>query len=157
MSGIGLTIDLQGIEEAIAYNSGVVQRLGNIRPLGLTLATVIQEDVDQRFDSAPGVEQSGTVYGGVTWDALTDAYLRANPRRQGGQQLRDTGELLGSFQVGDPNNIFLSGPDFVEFGSRLPKAAGLNTRRELLPAHEELIKTLRTAIEIYVVEGETDG
>lgn len=155
MSGIGISTEVIGLDEALLLLDGAAERAQDIGPLGLTLAEIFQSDVDQRFDSSPGVRQSGEVWGGVFWEALSEAYLRANPSRESGQQYRDTGKLLNSFQVGDPNNIFESGRDFVVFGSALEKARGLNNRRQIVVVHPELIEQLRAAIALYIGEGKT--
>jgi hypothetical protein len=99
---------------------------------------VIQSDVDERFDTAPATTSGGTVYGGETWPALTPGYLKANPRRQNGKLLNDTGELLQSFTIGGKANIFKSTKDAIEFGSGLAKAAGLQNKRPMLFEHQEL-------------------
>lgn len=155
MSGIGISAEVIGLDEALLLLDGAAERSQDISPIGLTLGLIAQADVDQRFESAPGVRQSGEVWGGVFWPALSDPYLAANPRREGGQQLRDTGELLNSFQVGGFGNVFRSGEDFMIFGSALPKAAGLNRLRQLVVVHPELVEQWRQAIALWIGEGRT--
>ena len=81
-------------------------------------------DIDERFDSAPGVESGGVVYGGVYWPPLSESYLAKNPRRFGGQILRDTGELQQSFTANGA--VFEANFQEVVVGTSLPKARGLH-------------------------------
>lgn len=150
-----INLDLQGLEAVLNRIENVSARAADLRPLGNTLGLIFQGDVDERFNTSPGVRQTGTVYGGVTWEALSDAYLAANPKREGGQQLRDTGELLNSFVVGGAANIFQVDPDGAVFGSALEKAEFLNRKRPLIVVHDDLVTALGNAIALYVTEGIT--
>lgn len=110
---------------------------------------IVQSEVDEVFNSAPGVRSSGSVYNGETWDELTEAYLKARPIREGGQQLRDTGELLQSLQVGGGGNVLTSDSDSITFGSNLPKARGLQNKRPFLVATETMAELVAKAIARY--------
>lgn len=114
---------------------------------------MVQADVDQRFSTAPGVRQTGTVYGGAQWERLSEAYLRSNPRREGGQQLRDTGELAQSFLVSRKGNVLQSDGDSITFGSSLPKARYNQARRRMLFVHAALVEQVAATIELYISEG----
>jgi hypothetical protein len=115
-----------------------------LKPEQLTQAAagirlIIQSDVDQRFDSAPGVETGGTVWGDAYWGAVQPQYLEYHPRRVGGQLLRDTGELQQSFTAEGTSINEISGDEFV-FGSALPKAGKLNRDRSLIFWYPRLIE-----------------
>lgn len=136
----GFRIDTSDLERLQATMGLSAKRLKDLRPLARDTALIIQSDVDERFDTAPSTTSGGTVYGGRQWAELTPAYLKANPRRQGGKLLNDTGELLQSFTAGGAGNIFNSTAQAIEFGSGLAKAAGLQEKRPMLFAHPELIE-----------------
>lgn len=134
----GFSIDTSDLERLRETLNLTAKRLSDLRPLARDTALIVQADVDERFATAPSTTSGGSVYGGGSWAKLTDNYLKRNPRRQGGQLLRDTGELLQSFTVGGGGNIFKSTKDAIEFGSGLAKAAGLQEKRPMLFEHDEL-------------------
>ena len=151
-----------GIEISVSSLDGVVSNLTEIQSrvskwgtsqAALAIALAVQADIDQRFETAPGVRSSGTVYGGVTWERLTEAYLRSNPRRDGGKQLRDTGELLQSFQVNASGNVFERQPNSITIGSKLPKARGLNRKRQMIVVHDPLLQAVKSILELYIRTG----
>ena len=149
------TFDIQitGLTEALQLFDGIKQRSGDLRPVGTTIGLLIQSDVDERFNSAPGTESGGSVYGGLSWAALSEAYLKSRPDRRGGQILRDTGELLSSFTIGGRGNVFRPDSNSVTFGSALPKARGLNKKRPMLAVHPPLVDAVARAILAYIAEG----
>lgn len=147
------TIEITGLEKVLDTLDKLSQRASDIRPIANTIGLIAQGDVDERFNSSPGVRQGGQVYGGVTWDSLTEAYLRANPRREGGQIMRDTGELLNSFTVGGKGNVFEAQATQITFGSALPKATGLHRKRPILVVHDDLVQAIAAAMEAWIVEG----
>jgi hypothetical protein len=146
-----IRIEQEGLEEAIA-SLVLLEDPIDMTELANTLALLTQADVDERFNSSPGVRTGGAVFGGVTWEPLTDRYLEANPRREGGQLLRDTGELLNSFQVGDAFNVLESDASSVTFGSALPKARGLSEKRPMLFVHDQLADSALEAIALFISE-----
>jgi hypothetical protein len=152
---MAISIEVQFLAETIASIQGIGDRAGNLNPVARNVGLVCQSDVDERFNSSPGVRQSGRVYGGVTWERLTESYLRSNPRREGGQQLRDTGELAQSFLVGRKGNVLKSDNTSITFGSALPKARWMNRKRKLLPIHPQLVQGVARAIELYLTRGIT--
>lgn len=104
---------------------------------------ILQQDADYRFETAPPTEIGGTVYGGVEWQALSEAYLAENPRRYGGQILRDTGELLQTLtNEASPYNIYDVGESYLVFGSSLAKAGKLQKQRPFLFWHPQLIEKI---------------
>lgn len=145
MASTTIEISEEGLAEAIAALHTLTTPV-NFTDLATDLALIAQADVDERFNRAPAVRSGGVVYGGESWPALTDPYLKANPRREGGQILRDEGELLNSFQVGDQYHISEATPNSVTFGSSLPKARGLQEKRPMLFVHDELADTVLNAI-----------
>ncbi len=149
MASTTIEISEEGLAEAIASLHTLATPI-DFTDLATDLALVAQADVDERFNRAPAVRSGGVVYGGESWPALSDRYLEANPRREGGQILRDTGELLNSFQVGDSYNTSAATSNTVTFGSSLPKARGLQERRPMLFIHGELADTVLNVIAEYV-------
>jgi hypothetical protein len=93
------------------------------------------------------------VYGGETWEALSERYLKTHPKREGGQQLRDTGELAQSFAVGLRGNVLRSTAKEIVFGSALPKARGLHRKRKILFLHSTLIKQVKKVFAAYATAG----
>lgn len=148
---LSVSVDPMAAQELTRSLGAVAARANNLKPVNQEALLVVMADVDERFRSAPRVRASGTVYGGATWERLTDAYLNSNPRREGGQQLRDTGELLQSFQIGQRGNVTENRTDGWSFGSALPKARGLRHKRPLVFFHVALIDTLETLYLAYVV------
>lgn len=145
-----VTIKIDGLKEAIANLRQMGDRLSNVGPISRDILLVAQADVDERFNSAPSTEAGGQVYGGVDWPHLSAKYLNRNPRRLGGQLLRDSGELLQSYGIGGVGNIATVRPDMIVFGSALPKARGLANRRPQVFVHPELIRTASNVVELYV-------
>lgn len=137
MASTTFGIEVEGLEQAIA-SMVALQSPIDFRQVATDVALFTQADVDQRFDVAPQVRAGGVVYGGEVWPALNEPYLQANPRRDGGQILRDTGELLQSFQVGGAGNLSEVTQNTIVFGSALPKARGLQEKRPMLFVHDEL-------------------
>lgn len=142
---------IDGIDQILARLDQVQARATDLSAIARDTALIIQADVDERFDTAPSTRSGGAVFGGLTWAPLTDAYLAANPRRQSGQLLRDTGELQQSFTIGGTGNVFRSDRQSVTFGSALPKARGLAKDRPILVAHDELIDTIEALWTGYVL------
>lgn len=151
---MSIAINIDGLQQATDQLTGLSRRIVDVTPIARALLLALQADVDERFDSSPSVASGGTVYGGIQWEKLTDSYLKRNPRRQGGQILRDTGELLQSYQVGQTGNISQVRPTEITFGSALPKARGLANKRPQLIVHDGLIEVLDNIVSRWVVEGE---
>jgi len=147
------SVSVAGIAAALASIDEIKARSVNLQPVAQAVGLAAQADVDERFNSSPGVRSDGQAYGGVTWERLTDAYLAQNPKREGGQQLRDTGELLNSFTVGGEGNVLQAGGSEITFGSALPKARGLANKRPLLIVHPDLVEAIAAIFEAYVVRG----
>lgn len=144
----GFTVETEGFEQAIRLVEGVSMKsqTWGTSSAGRDILLLIQADVDERFAGAPAVESGGLVYGGVMWKPVSPEYLESNPRRAGGQLLRDTGELLQSFTAGGAGNISERNPQEVTFGSALPKARGLNRDRPLLVVHDELLDNVEVLL-----------
>ena len=104
---------------------------------------MMQEDVDTRFANAPAVEVGGEVYGGVQWRSLSESYLVQNPRRFGGQILRDTGELQQSLtSEGHPYGVFEVSETEIVFGTALGKASRLQRDRPFIFWHPILLEKI---------------
>lgn len=116
---------------------------------GAGIRLIVQADVDQRFDSAPGVETGGTVWGDAYWGAVQPQYLEYHPRRIGGQLLRDTGELQQSFTAEGTSINEISGDEFV-FGSALAKAGRLHRDRSLIFWHPRLLEQVAEYLSIWL-------
>lgn len=143
-------IEIKGLDQVISRIDGIRIRANDLSAIARDTALVIQADVDERFDTAPSTTSGGAVYGGLTWEPLTEAYLKRNPRRQGGQLLRDTGELQQSFTIGNSGNVFQYDNHSVTFGSALPKARGLAKKRPMIVVHDELVDTIQALWREYV-------
>lgn len=131
----------------------IVERAGNIRPHAPEIHQILQDDIQQRFDEAPGVRETAAVLGGVVWESLSDAYLRRRPDREGGQQLIDTQRLRESFTLGDRDNIASATDNQIEFGSDVVYAAAQDERRPIAFFHEDLTETVADSVAEYVLYG----
>lgn len=143
-------INVEGLGRVIELTSGMQQRLTNMVPIATDIQLAVQADVDERFNQAPSTEEGGTVYGGEFWPALSEDYLKYNPQRQGGQILRDTGELLQSYTIGQKGNVANAAPTEVSFGSAIPKAGYLSERFPQVFIHDDLISVVENIVVGYV-------
>jgi hypothetical protein len=144
-------VEITGLEAAIAQLEGIGDRSSNVRGMSRDILLAAQADVDARFESAPRVETGGAVVGGVNWPRLSPRYLKANPRRVGGQVLRDFGTLQQSYGLGQVGNIATVSSNEIVFGSALPKARGLAKRRPQVFIHAGLIRTVTNIVEAYAL------
>lgn len=148
-----VTVEIDGLEQAITSLEGIGDRVSDIRGMSRDILLACQADTDRRFDSAPRTETGGAVYGGINWPALSDRYLRDNPRRQGGQVLRDFGTLQQSYGLGRTGNISDVSSDEIVYGSALPKARYLARKRPQVFLHRELIQVATNIVEAHVLGG----
>ena len=139
---LSIQVDPESARLVAELVGGVAARVADLTPINQEALLMVQADVDQRFASAPRVRSTAMVWGGETWPSLSNMYLEDNPRREGGQQLRDTGELLQSFQVGQRANVTQSDASGWTFGSALPKASELHQDRPLIFFHPQLSDNL---------------
>lgn len=149
-----IEIDVGQLAQTIGTLDGIEERASNLAPLAPTIGLICQADVDERFNTSPNVRSGGTVYGGVRWERLSEAYLKARPIREGGKILRDTGELAQSFLVAKKGNVLKGSRSAITFGSALPKARYNQRSRPMLFVHPQLVIQVARAIEIYLT-GET--
>ncbi|PZV19183.1 MAG: hypothetical protein DCF22_00515 [Leptolyngbya sp.] len=147
------TAEISGLREQVKQLQALATRTSDLSGVAPKLYAIAQKDFTLRFQSSPSVTSSAAVYGGATWNRLSDAYLKRNPNRKGGKQLIDTGELRRSFLRGKPGNIARVVGKTVEFGSSLPKAEWMNKKRPLVVEHEQLAKEAGAAIETYITTG----
>lgn len=145
-----VNVQVRGLNQAIARLKDMGKRMQDIRPVSRDILLAVQADVDRRFSQSPPTETGGNVWGGEYWPHLTEEYLSSNPRRVGGQLLRDTGELQQSFGVGQVGNIAIARPQEIVFGSSLPKARGLAKKRPLVFAHPVLLEDIGSIVEFHL-------
>jgi hypothetical protein len=150
-----------GIKQEIDFSelAAVTQKLADIKikaedirgEAANGIRLILQEDVDYRFETAPPTETGGIVYGGVQWNSLNEAYLGRNPRRYGGQILRDTGELQQSLtNEASPYNIYEVGESYLVFGSALAKAGKLQKQRKFIFWHPQLLEKIAEFLANYL-------
>ena len=141
--GIKLSIDSSEINKEIKRIAGFKLRAEDITAAAPAIRLMMQEDVDTRFANAPSVETGGEVLGGVQWRSLSESYLVQNPRRYGGQILRDTGELQQSLTVeGHPYEVFNATESEIVFGTALTKASRLQRDRPFIFWHPILLEKI---------------
>lgn len=141
--GIKLTIDSSEINKEVNRIAGFKLKAQDIVSVAPAIRLLIQEDVDTRFNSAPLTEVGGEVYGGVQWRSLSESYLVQNPRRFGGQILRDTGELQQSLTAeGHPYGVFNVTDSEIVFGTALVKASRLQRDRPFIFWHPILLEKI---------------
>lgn len=170
-----IEIEIEGLAAALAGLQEIGDRASDLQAVAPAVFLALQSQVDEVFNSAPGVESGGKVYGGAYWEPVSEAYLAARDKyppsyssrvrsRRGGQLLRDTGELLNSIgigsQLGGPGGgntgdriAELEGGDTFVFGTALPKAKGLNRDRPFLYVFPEMIESVSNVLELYLTEG----
>ena len=97
------------------------------------IVQIIMQAEEIRFRNAPGVSINGMTEDGITWNALSDNYLRSRPDRVGGQQLIDSKELMYAVSTPGYNNqqIDISGNQ-ITFRITLDYAAKVNKERPYL-------------------------
>ncbi len=147
------TAEISGLKQQIKQLNQIATRATDLTGAAPKLYAIAQRDFTQRFTSSPSVTSSAEVYGGVRWERLSEAYLKSNPRRQGGKQLIDTGELRRSFIRGKPGNIARTVGGTVEFGSSLQKAVWVDKKRPLVAESPQLAKEASAAIEDFITNG----
>jgi hypothetical protein len=149
--GLKVTIATKDISRISEQLNGIQLRSQDIRAGGDAIRLLLQEDTDLRFQSAPAVETGGEVYGGVQWRALSESYLAQNPRRYGGQILRDTGELQQSLTAeGHPYSVWSISESEAVFGTALAKAGYLQRDRPFLFWHPLLLEKIANYLARYV-------
>lgn len=149
--GIKLEIDYTELNKVAKKLGDIKLKAEDIRGASEGIRLLMQEDVDLRFQSSPSTTTGGQVYGGVTWQPLSESYLRSRPDRVGGQILRDTGELLQSMTVeGHPYRISTATPDEIVFGTALAKAQKLQRSRPFLFWHTILVEKVATYLVNYL-------
>lgn len=148
------SLEIQGVEKVLASLGALQARAGRVTvELSRDSALIIQSEVDSVFESSPSTTSGGTVYGGKTWASLTEAYLKQRPDRASGVLLRDQGELLNSLAVGGRGNVLTSDSDSITFGTALPKARGLQNKREFLFVTDGMTDAIARRWEQFIIEG----
>ena len=97
------------------------------------IVQIIMQAEEIRFRNAPGVQITGMTDEGITWNALSESYLKSRPDRVGGQQLIDSKELMYSVSTPGYNNqqIDISGNQ-ITFRITLDYAESTNKERPYL-------------------------
>jgi phage gpG-like protein len=156
-----IEIDFSQLTNILSELQSVGDRAADLKPVARQIALIISSYTDQVFDSAPSTTVSGTVFNGAFWEALSLKYRAARNKsgkksksRDNGLQLRDTGALINSLQVGGAGNFFQSGNDFIEFGTNLPQGFN-NNSRAFLTHTDDLSNLVAKALENYIITGET--
>lgn len=90
---------------------GLMDRLGDLREPMQRIAAVMEDATERAFDT----EASPVT--GTPWQALSDNYLQANPKRQGGKILQASAGGLAASITSD------YGSDWAEIGSNKIYAA----------------------------------
>lgn len=141
--GIKLSIDSSEINKEIKRIAGFKLKAKDIAQAAPAIRLMMQEDVDTRFANAPRTEVGGEVWGGVQWRSLSESYLVQNPKRFGGQILRDTGELQQSLtSEGHPYGVFEVSETEIIFGTALGKASRLQRDRPFIFWHPILLEKI---------------
>lgn len=150
--GIKLSIDSSEINKEVNRIAGFKLKAQDIVSAAPAIRLLIQEDVDTRFNSAPLTEVGGEVYGGVQWRSLSESYLVQNPKRFGGQILRDTGELQQSLTAeGSPYGVFEVTDSEIVFGTSLVKASRLQRDRPFIFWHPILLEKIANYLINWIV------
>lgn len=107
------------------------------------IVQIIMQAEEVRFRNAPGVSITGMTDDGVTWDALSDNYLKSRPDRIGGQQLIDSKELMYAVSTPGYNHqqIDISGNQ-ITFRITLDYAAKVNKDRNYLYLSSNTIRQI---------------
>lgn len=107
------------------------------------IVQIIMQAEEVRFRNAPGVSITGMTEDGVTWDALSEGYLKSRPDRVGGQQLIDSKELMYSVSTPGYNNqqIDISGNQ-ISFTVTLDYAGKANKDRPYLYLSSNTIRQI---------------
>lgn len=147
-------IQITGLNEAQQQIRAIADRASNLNPIAPAVYQAVQEDVAQRFASSPGVRATATVFGGVQWQQLTDKYIKS-AKREGGTQLKITGDLERQFQKGQAGNVAESTANSITFGAESGKAKGVDSRRQLLPIHPELVQDVNQILAGYISSGKS--
>jgi hypothetical protein len=151
---VTFNVDKINAKDAQKYLEGFETRTQDaLTALQLDIALIIQGEVDEIFNSAPSGASGGTVYGGETWNALSEAYLKRRPDRASGQIYRDTGELLQSLSVGVSGNVFEVSNKELTFGTNLVKAPRLNKLRKFLYVTPNMNTAIQKRVNIYIKTG----
>lgn len=150
--GLQLEINSSDIQKAVKEINNIKVNSQDITNALAGIRLILQQDVDLRFMTAPATETGGQVYGGESWEALSDAYLIARPERRNGQILRDTGELMQSMtSSGSPYGIWSTTTDGFVFGTALSKAEDLQKKRPFLFWHSLLIQKVAQYLANYLI------
>ena len=113
-----------------------------------SIADIIRQDIEKRFQTAPPAQTGGYVYpGNVQWVECSVGYLDSRPDRREGQLLIDTGKLKDSLTISDfPESLFRVDGLGFKFGTEVEYAGKQNDKRPFLFYHYELEKEIMETI-----------
>lgn len=142
--GLKQEIDFSELADAVERFNNIAIKAEDIRGEAANgIRLILQQDVDYRFETAPPTETGGIVYGGAQWSSLSEAYMIDNPRRYGGQILRDSGELQQSLtNEASPYSVYDVSESYLVFGTSLAKAGRLQKKRPFLYWHTSLVEKI---------------
>ena len=116
---------------------------------------IMFQDLQLRFASSPPTVLGGRVYGDVTWQALSDSYLRKRPDRLQGKIYIDTSALKNSLVSINTNNISEFEGTTYKFGTRIPYAEKLQKYRQIVFWHPELLEKISSLYAKFAIQDDT--
>lgn len=139
------------IEQVLSRFQAISDRAQHLDRASDRVFEVCESDVQQRFNSAPEVRSTAQVYGGQTWERLTEPYIKSAGRS--GQMLRISGDLHSQFRRGQSGNVAEASNNSFKFGANSPKAKGLHRKRALIFIHPELTGKVTNVLKNYLIRG----
>ena len=126
-----MELEIEGLDE-ITEKLEMLSK-NQIQDIKDDIVQIIMQSEEIRFRNAPGVSINGMTDEGITWNALSESYLKSRPDRLQGQQLIDSKELMYSVSTPGYNNqqIDISGNGIV-FRITLDYAESTNKERPYL-------------------------
>ena len=111
---INVSFDDGGMAKALGELSGIISDFSPVWP---AVDKIVADMETQQFESEGE-------YGGQAWEPLNPTYAARKQRERGGDGiLVASGRMRRSLiDTRDPEHYFVSGPNFGEFGTRVPYA-----------------------------------
>lgn len=136
-----MEVEIEGLDEI----TDKLEKLSKnqIQDIKDDIVQIIMQAEEVRFRNAPGVQITGMTEDGITWNALSEGYLRSRPDRLQGQQLIDSKELMYSVSTPRYNNqqIDISGNQ-ITFRITLDYAEKVNKDRKYLYLSSNTIRQI---------------
>lgn len=136
-----MELEIEGLDE-ITEKLEMLSK-NQIQDIKYDIVQIIMQSEEIRFRNAPGVSINGMTEDGITWNALSESYLKSRPDRLQGQQLIDTKELMYSVSTPGYNNqqIDISG-NGITFRITLDYAEKVNKDRKFLYLSNNTIRQI---------------